>query len=170
MSINKSVYTGNACSKQVIVMDQCGNPRHSYYTCGQDHDRRNPNWKPFRLMNQYCRKQGLDDYEAREMIEPRIGRRLMRVMGTFLIFPFCQKIRESKERPQQLSQLSVWFQLVTRSLCWLSIKRPTISQRMVSIHFATVRFNAEPHQAVTEVEIPCPLSNPIWQPKIIAPF
>jgi hypothetical protein len=41
------------------------------------HDRRNQNWKPFRLLSQYCRKRGLDDYEAQELIEDRIGRRLM---------------------------------------------------------------------------------------------
>jgi hypothetical protein len=63
--------------QRVTVMDQRGNAWHSYYICGQDHDRRNPNWKPFRLLNQYCRKQGLDDYETREMIEDRIGRRLV---------------------------------------------------------------------------------------------
>jgi len=63
--------------QQVTAIDQRGNPRHSYYTCGQDHDQRNPHWKPFKLLAQYCRKQGLDDYEAREMIEDRIGRRLV---------------------------------------------------------------------------------------------
>ena len=62
--------------KQVTEVDTRGNPRHSYYTCGQDHDRRNVDWKPFRLLTKYCRKQGLDDYEARELIEDRIGRRL----------------------------------------------------------------------------------------------
>jgi hypothetical protein len=61
----------------VTVIDQRGNPRLSYYTCGQDHDQRNPNWKPIRLLTQYWRNQGLDDYEAREMSEDRIGRRLV---------------------------------------------------------------------------------------------
>jgi hypothetical protein len=63
--------------KQVTAIDQRGNPRNNYYTCGQDHDRRDPNWKPFRLLNQYCRKHGFDDYEVRELIEDRIGRRLV---------------------------------------------------------------------------------------------
>jgi hypothetical protein len=63
--------------KQVTVMDQRGKPRHCYYTCGQDHDRRNLEWKPFRLLTQYCRKHGLDDYEAKELIEDRIWRRLI---------------------------------------------------------------------------------------------
>jgi hypothetical protein len=36
--------------KQVSATDRHGNPRHSYYTYGQDHDRRNPDWKPFRLL------------------------------------------------------------------------------------------------------------------------
>jgi hypothetical protein len=63
--------------QQVTVIDHRGNARHSYCTCGQDHDRRNPNWKPFKLLARYCRKRGLDDYEAREIIEDRIGRRLI---------------------------------------------------------------------------------------------
>jgi hypothetical protein len=63
--------------KQVTEVDTHGQPRHSYYTCGQDYDRRNPDWKPFRLMAEYCRKQGIDDYEARKLIEDRIGRRLV---------------------------------------------------------------------------------------------
>ena len=63
--------------KQVTEIDTRGIPSRSYYTCGQDHDRRNLDWKPFRLLTPYCRKQDLDDYEAREMIEDRIGRRLV---------------------------------------------------------------------------------------------
>ena len=63
--------------KHITEIDTRGNPRHSYYTCGQDHDRRNADWKPFRLLEQYCRKYGLDDYEAKELIEDRIGRRLV---------------------------------------------------------------------------------------------
>jgi hypothetical protein len=63
--------------KQLTVMDQRGNPSRSYYACGQDHDRRNPEWQPFKLLTQYCQKHGLDDYEAKELIEDRIGRRLL---------------------------------------------------------------------------------------------
>jgi hypothetical protein len=63
--------------KLVTEIDTHGKPSRSYYTCGQDHDRRNLDWKPFRLLTQYCRKQDLDDYEARELIEDRIGRRLV---------------------------------------------------------------------------------------------
>jgi hypothetical protein len=36
-----------------------------------------PNRIPFRLLTQYCRKHGLDDYEVKELIEDRIGRRLV---------------------------------------------------------------------------------------------
>ena len=63
--------------KQVTEIDTRGQPSRSYYTCGQDHDRRNADWKPFRLLTKYCRKQGLDDYEAKELIEDRIERRLV---------------------------------------------------------------------------------------------
>jgi hypothetical protein len=63
--------------KLVTIIDQRGNPSRSYYTCGQDHDQRNADWKPFRLLKQYCQKHGLDDYDAKELIEDRIGRRLV---------------------------------------------------------------------------------------------
>jgi hypothetical protein len=62
--------------KQIQVMDHAGNPHHSYYTCGQDHDKLNPNWKPFQLLEQHCVEPGYDFFEARDMIEERIGRKL----------------------------------------------------------------------------------------------
>jgi hypothetical protein len=48
----------------------------SYYTCGQFHNKRNPNWKPFRHLEAYCKKAGLNWAGIREMIENRIGRRV----------------------------------------------------------------------------------------------
>jgi len=62
--------------QQYKVMDQNGNLREIRYSCGQDHDPRNPNWKPFHYLEQYCRKYGYDDMEARDVIEEQIGRRL----------------------------------------------------------------------------------------------
>jgi hypothetical protein len=44
--------------KQVTVIDQRGNPRKNYYTCGQDHDKRNPSWKPFQILERHCLEQG----------------------------------------------------------------------------------------------------------------
>ena len=46
------------------------------YTCGQMHDRRNPNWKPFQYLEQYCLKHGLDDFEVRDFLEEHLQRRI----------------------------------------------------------------------------------------------
>ncbi len=62
--------------QQYKFMDQNGNLREIRYSCGQDHDPRNSNWKPFQYLEQCCRKFGYDDMEARDVIEERIGRRL----------------------------------------------------------------------------------------------
>jgi hypothetical protein len=50
---------------------------HDYYTCGQLHDRGNRHWKPFQHLWTYCEKTGHDFYEAKDMIEERIGRNLI---------------------------------------------------------------------------------------------
>ena len=62
--------------KQVQVMDHNGNLHHSYYTCGQDHDRRNREWKPFQLLERHCEAFGYDFLEAKDMVEDRVGRKL----------------------------------------------------------------------------------------------
>jgi len=36
-----------------------------------------PRWKPFDLLWAYCKDTGYDFYEAKDMIEERIGRKLM---------------------------------------------------------------------------------------------
>jgi hypothetical protein len=58
------------------VMDQNGDLREIRYSCAQEHDSRNPNWKPFQCLELICRKWGYDDMEARDVIEEQIGRRL----------------------------------------------------------------------------------------------
>jgi hypothetical protein len=63
--------------QQYKVMDQKGDLREIRYSCGQNHDPRNPNWKPFQYLEQYCRKMGYDDMEAQDIIEEQIGRRLV---------------------------------------------------------------------------------------------
>ncbi len=62
--------------QQYKVMDQNGDLREIRYSCGQEHDPRNPNWKPFQYLEQCCRKCGYDDMEARDIIEEQIGKRL----------------------------------------------------------------------------------------------
>jgi hypothetical protein len=62
--------------KRYKVMDQNGDLREIRYSCDQDHDPRNPNWKPFQYLEQCCRKYGYDDMEALDVIEEQIGKRL----------------------------------------------------------------------------------------------
>jgi hypothetical protein len=62
--------------KRIQVMDHNGCFNHSYYTCGQDHDKRNREWKPFQLLERHCEAFGYDFIEARDMIQERIGRKL----------------------------------------------------------------------------------------------
>ena len=63
--------------KHIPVMDHNGCFHHSYYTCGQDHDKRNPGWKPLQIQERHCLEEGYDFYEAKDMVEERIGRKLM---------------------------------------------------------------------------------------------
>ena len=50
---------------------------YTIYTCGEPHDWRNPNWKPFRLLWDYCERTGYDFYSVRDIIFERIGRKLI---------------------------------------------------------------------------------------------
>ena len=64
-------------SLQLInVMDTNCHFDHSFYTCGEHHDRQNRGWKPFRLPERHCLEEGYDFLEAQDMIEERIGRKL----------------------------------------------------------------------------------------------
>ena len=53
------------------------NYSYTAYTCGEPHDRRNPNWKPFRLLWDYCERTGYDFYVVRDIIFERLGRKLV---------------------------------------------------------------------------------------------
>ena len=53
------------------------NYSYTTYTCGVPHDRRNPNWKPFRLLWDYCERTGYDFYVVRDIIFERIGHKLV---------------------------------------------------------------------------------------------
>ena len=43
------------------------------FSCGKPHDRRNPNWKPFRLLWGYCERTGYDFYVVRDIIFERLA-------------------------------------------------------------------------------------------------
>ena len=63
--------------KRIQVMDHNGCFHRSYYTCGQDHDRRNREWKPFQLLERHCEAFGYDFLEAKDIVEDRIERKLI---------------------------------------------------------------------------------------------
>ena len=54
---------------------------HNYsyktYTCGESHDERNPNWKPFEALWNYSERKGYDFFVARDIIFERLGRKLV---------------------------------------------------------------------------------------------
>ena len=52
------------------------NYSYTTYTCGEPHDERNPNWKPFRLLWNYSERTGYDFFVARDIIFERLGRKL----------------------------------------------------------------------------------------------
>ena len=60
---------------QVDVIGTSGQ-KYSYYTCGQQHFRGNPIWKPWRYLEWYCDKMRYDFFESRDMIFERIGQKL----------------------------------------------------------------------------------------------
>jgi len=47
-----------------------------YWSCGQEHDSRNWNWKPWQHLERLCREQGLDDFAVREILVVHLGRKL----------------------------------------------------------------------------------------------
>jgi AMMECR1 domain-containing protein len=50
---------------------------YSYYTCGQTHERHNPNWKPFGILEKCCKKARLSPLAVKEMFEEQIGRKIV---------------------------------------------------------------------------------------------
>jgi len=53
------------------------NYKYSYFSCGQTHDRRNREWKPFHNFEWFCQKHRYDFDAVKDMIEERIGRKLL---------------------------------------------------------------------------------------------
>ena len=49
---------------------------YELYSCGQMHDRRNPDWKPWQNLWNYCLEVGFDPYAARDALEERHGIKL----------------------------------------------------------------------------------------------
>jgi hypothetical protein len=49
---------------------------YDQYTCGQMHDSRNLDWKPWQYLWDYCLEVGFDPYAARDALEERLGVKL----------------------------------------------------------------------------------------------
>ena len=64
----------NILKSKYQIINDAGEDR---YTCGQQHDHRNPNWKPFQYFEQYCLQEGLDDFEVRDFLEKYLHRRII---------------------------------------------------------------------------------------------
>jgi len=47
-----------------------------YWSCGQEHDPRNWNWKPWQHLERLCREQGLDDFAVGDILVEHLGRKL----------------------------------------------------------------------------------------------
>jgi hypothetical protein len=50
---------------------------YSYYTCGQNRDRHNANWKFFGILEKCCNKARLSPLAIKEIIEEQIGRKFI---------------------------------------------------------------------------------------------
>jgi hypothetical protein len=63
------------CLKSKLQRVEVKGSRHNYnqYTCGQLHDRRNPEWRKLESLWKYCEKTEFDPFAARDAIEERIG-------------------------------------------------------------------------------------------------
>jgi hypothetical protein len=66
------------CLKSKLQRVEVKGSRHNYYQyiCGQIHDRRNLNWKPWQYLWKYCEKVGFDLYAAKDALEERLGVKL----------------------------------------------------------------------------------------------
>jgi len=49
---------------------------YEQFTCGQMHDRRNPEWRKLENLWKYCKKTEFDPFAARDAIEERLGVKL----------------------------------------------------------------------------------------------
>ena len=60
-------------SKLQRVEVKGGRYNYPQYTCGQLHDRRNLDWKPWQHLWEYCIDHEFDPFAAKDSIEERIG-------------------------------------------------------------------------------------------------
>jgi hypothetical protein len=64
--------------KKLIEREVHGkNYSYKYHSCGQQHDYRNPDWKPYQHLEWYCDKTRFDFLTVKSIIEDRIGRKFL---------------------------------------------------------------------------------------------
>jgi len=72
MGINPARWEHSCGIYRWILMDNFQRIRieggGEYKICGQDHDPRNWNWKPWQHLEGLCRKRGLDDFAVRDIL------------------------------------------------------------------------------------------------------
>jgi hypothetical protein len=54
-----------------------GKDSYEYYSCGQQHDPGNPEWRPFQNMETFCRKKRCDFEVVKSIIEDRLFKKLI---------------------------------------------------------------------------------------------
>ena len=57
-------------------VEVAGTDRYTYFTCGQPHDPRNPDWIPFKILCELCKKNDYDFFIVKDLIEERLGRKV----------------------------------------------------------------------------------------------
>ena len=62
--------------RNLQIVEVAGPDRYTYFTCGQPHDPRNPNWKAFKILRELCRKHDYDFFIVKDLIEERLGRKI----------------------------------------------------------------------------------------------
>ena len=62
--------------RKLQKVEVMGPERYTYFTCGQPHDLRNPDFKPFKILSQLCRKHDYDFFIVKDLIEERLGRKV----------------------------------------------------------------------------------------------
>lgn len=63
--------------KRKLQVVEVGGPKgYSYYTCGPNHDPRNPEWERLKVLSQLCKKYDYDFFIVKEIIEGSVGRKL----------------------------------------------------------------------------------------------
>jgi hypothetical protein len=55
-----------------LIKVQGDKDSYEYYSCGQPHDLRNPEWRPFQIMETFCRKKRCHFEVVKSMIEDRL--------------------------------------------------------------------------------------------------